>query len=404
MKSLHSFPKATRSRGMSLIETLVGLAIALIAMLIVFQVFSASGERTRTTTSGSDAQVAGTLAMYQLERDIKMAGMGFGQLPPPQPPATPRPWAGSVFGCTVHAYNSTLATPDFTFPLLPVQIIPNATTGAPVQIAVTYGDSAYSVLPRHFNTSTNTTKTLDSRDAFQLGDIVLVISSDTSAAAGKCALIELTGYPPSDAYSVVHAQGAGYTSVYTGATTATMNAAAGANTLVANTGYAYNLGPTPHRNLWQVTPAGAASPNMLVWTDTLHTNTQSQVTEGVVNLQAEYGVDNGNGGAPAVAGDGIISPSEWTTTAPADATPLLAVRFAVLARSQQYEKPPIVNGACTATTVAPFWANDPAGHSFTMFNVDGTTDNSPGNANDWRCYRYRVYESTVPLRNTIWGN
>ena len=93
---------------------------------------------------------------------------------------------------------------------------------------------------------------------------------------------------------------------------------------------------------------------------------------------------------------------------------MLAVRFAVLARSQQYEAPVLVGGVatCQATTALPFWANDPgltartindgSGHKFTLFNVDGTTDSSPANANDWRCYRYRVYEATVPLRNMLW--
>lgn len=375
-----------RNRGMSLIETLVGLAIALIAMLIVFQVFSASGERTRTTTSGSDAQMAGSLALYQLDRDIKMAGMGFGLTP--------------AAGCTVQAYNSALATPNFSFPLMPVQIIPDATTpGAPVKIAVTYGDSALFALGRKFSNPTTTTKMLLSRSAFQRGDIMLVAGQNPPATTYQCALVEITDYPPAssgDLNTVIHAQGS-YTSDYAGATTATMNAVPGVNTFVGSSGFVYNLGPRPQRNQWQVTSAGAAGANLLVWSDTLHSDAQSQVTEGVVNLQAEYGVDDGASGAGgAVGGDGIISPAEWTSTAPTNGTLLLAVRFAVLARSQQYEK-------AAVTTVAPFWANDPAGHSFTMFNVDGTPDSTPGNANDWRHYRYRVYESAVPLRNMIWG-
>ena len=399
----HPATSRRRSQGLSLIETLVGLAIALIAMLIVFQVFSASGERSRTTTSGSDAQVAGSLALFQLDRDLKMAGMGFGLLPPTGV-------AGGVGGCTLNAYNSALAVADVNFPLMPVQIIQGVdalgvVNGSPAQIAVTYGDSAYFALARHFNASTTTSKKLDTRDAFQLGDIVLVTSSDINNV-GSCAMVEITGVPaPDDTFTINHAQGGTYTSVYTGAgTVPTMNAAAGVNTLVAATGFVYNLGPRPQRKLWQVRPAGAAGANLLVWNDTLHSDTQTQVTEGVVNLQAEYGVDDGCGAvciaallaAGAVANDGIISPTEWTITAPADPTRLLAVRFAVLARSQQYEKTAV-------TTVAPFWANDAAGHSFTMFNVDGTADSTPGNANDWRHYRYRVYESAVPLRNLIWG-
>jgi type IV pilus assembly protein PilW len=303
----------------------------------------------------------------------------------------------------VAAHNIALAAPDFTFPLTPVQIIPNALTpGAPVQIAVMYGNSAYFVLGRNFTVgSSATSKKLAARDGFHVGDIVLVTSADIGTLPCAAALVEVTGFPtPDDGHSIVHAQGASYVSFYTGGNPrATMNATSGAATTVAPSGLTYNLGPNPSRNLWQVVGPDPlhpqSNPNFLVFNDTLHSDAQAQAAAGIVNLQAEYGVDNGGSSPGATAGDGIISPSEWTSVQPTDPTRLLAVRFAVLARSQQYE-------ATAVTTVAPFWANDPVGHSFTMFNVDGTADTSPGNANDWRRYRYRVYESIVPLRNMLW--
>ncbi len=178
MKNRCSSSRARHSRGVSLIEILVGLAIALIAALIIFQVFAASGERVRTTTSGSDAQVAGTLALYQVERDIRLAGLGFGMVPAAGV-------EGGVTGCAVAAYNSTLATPVVpNVVLTPVQIIHNATTpGAPDQIVVMYGDSAYFVTSRAFNGSTATSKMLVRRDAFHLGDIVLVSPGPARSAA-----------------------------------------------------------------------------------------------------------------------------------------------------------------------------------------------------------------------------
>lgn len=53
----------------------------------------------------------------------------------------------------------------------------------------------------------------------------------------------------------------------------------------------------------------------------------------------------------------------------------------------------------------PKWA----GGTFVMRNIDGSQDsgatavNGENAANNWRNYRYRVYESVVPLRNIIWG-
>ena len=41
-----------------------------------------------------------------------------------------------------------------------------------------------------------------------------------------------------------------------------------------------------------------------------------------------------------------------------------------------------------------------------MTNVDGTADgfgDANPDPNNWRYYRYRVYERVIPLRNVLWG-
>ena len=70
----------------------------------------------------------------------------------------------------------------------------------------------------------------------------------------------------------------------------------------------------------------------------------------------------------------------------------MSVSLAV-ARSGQFEKT-----AVTADCIAPnnppnsvFWS----GGCFTM--------NDPADGTDWHQYRYRVYETVVPLRNLIWS-
>jgi len=71
-----------------------------------------------------------------------------------------------------------------------------------------------------------------------------------------------------------------------------------------------------------------------------------------------------------------------------------AIRVALLARSRQFERNPV-------TTTAPVWARG----AFVMTNLDGSAQaTSPANpADNWRNYRYRVYEKVIPLRNMIWG-
>jgi type IV pilus assembly protein PilW len=113
------------------------------------------------------------------------------------------------------------------------------------------------------------------------------------------------------------------------------------------------------------------------------------IAGGIVQLQAQYGKDKNN--------DGIVNElTEWETTPPASATEwalVRALRLVVVARSAQAERPKdpvtgqIITGACNTTTVAP-----PA-----SIPIDLTADP------DWQCYRYRVFETVVPLRNQIWA-
>ena len=67
-----------RVRGFSMVELLVGVAIALIGMVLMFQVMERWEGRKRTTSSGSDAQVSGSIAVFSVERDLRMAGHGIG--------------------------------------------------------------------------------------------------------------------------------------------------------------------------------------------------------------------------------------------------------------------------------------------------------------------------------------
>jgi len=112
--------------------------------------------------------------------------------------------------------------------------------------------------------------------------------------------------------------------------------------------------------------------------------------DGIVDLQAQYGKDTD--------GDGVVD--EWTKKLsrnyPAnfdaiDIMQVIAVRLAVLARDDHYHKPSTAGGACEATTAAnrPTWA----GGDFLTFNAPGALPS---------CYKYRAFETVVPLRNMIW--
>ena len=363
-------------RGLSLIELLIGMALSLLAIVAIYQVLSVWDTRRRTITAGSSAQVSGSIAITEIERDLQLSGMGFGNV------------SAATIGCTVSAYNSTFSPQNFSFTFAPVEIVDGA--GLPDTVRVLYGNSAYVVSIQKVNSSTDTTKTLQYRTGFNAGDLVVVAVAEV--APRHCNLFEVTGNVPTDTVSIQHGT-TSYTSFYgAGSVTPTMNSAVAGPSL-PDGGEIYNLGQGGQRTEWTV------ANGVLNRVNTLRTTTLSEVSDGVVNLQAQYGIDGSNGGAI----NGRIEDGEWTKTQPTDWTKVLAVRIAVLARSSQLEKDIVSTSDSIDASLlnSPVWA----GGKFKMLNLDGSSGSTTpaAVANDWHHYRYRVYETIVPLRNMIWG-
>lgn len=380
----------SRRQGFTLVEVLVGMAVALIGMVMMFQSMQIWESRKRTTAGGSDAQVSGSIALFSLERDLKMAGYGFGN--------------AMAMNCAVAAYDSTRPAPSiFNFAMVPV-LITDGAAGAPDTLAVLYGSSSTMSSSQSFDNvnpppavANDGFKRSNTRTGLRLGD--LIIAADSGNAV--CGLFEVTGNTNADGLTVDHGTGA-YLN-YVNNQNVTAQSALAADALarlqgqflnnsgsaryndgtakgVGSSGALFNLGTAPQRNVWQIGTLRYLTVN----NDLANQPAATEVAEGIINLQAEYGVD--------ADGNGVIAAGEWSAAAPASWQQLRAIRVALLARSPQYEKTAV-------TAVVPAWA----GGAFTMTNVDGTADTTPNNANDWRHYRYRVYETVIPLRNIVWG-
>jgi len=352
-----------RERGFSLVEILVGVLIGMIGIIVIFQMLATAEERKRSTASGTDAQITGAVALQTIERDIRLSGYGFS--------------TSAYIGCTVNAYDAGRPGGSFDFTLAPVQIT-QGVSGAPDTITTLWGNSPLFVASQTFSSSTNTSKRTESRSGVQIGDL-LVIANSTS-----CALIEITGNTNADGVTVDHAAGS-YTNLAGSSTLSRYNPGSGVPGYIS--GFYYNLGNGPRRNIWVLRNHKTLTvTNDLMYSDANGdgSNDWLEISDGAIDLQADYGID--------ANGDNKISSSEWTTTNPVNWSKVRAVRVALLLRSGQYERAQV-------TTAAPAWA----GGSFVMSNVDGTPDTNPASDNNWRNYRYRVYETVIPLRNMLWG-
>lgn len=355
---MRTFPH--HARGFSLVEILVAMVIALLGTIIIFQVFSVSEGIKRTSTSGGDAQQFGALSLFTIERDLRMAGYGINN--------------SRLLGCAVRGYDELATPPDLpTFTLAPVTIRVGASDSIADEITLMYSTSDLISNPAQITQNMPNSAAVykvNNRFGFTEGDLII------AAENGKdCSLGQVTGLPGAgQSDNVVHNSG-NYTNANGVNVPARYNKPSGLGESYTTGGVIFNLGAGPVIHTYRV------DANQLVMDSGLAVSTLA-LADNIVLLKAQYGKDT--------TADGSVDAYENTMPllpTAADWAAILTVRLAIVARSAQPEKANVEGGACDATTAAPGWSG-------------GTLDLS-ANPN-WRCYRYRVFETTVPLRNLLW--
>ena len=133
--------------------------------------------------------------------------------------------------------------------------------------------------------------------------------------------------------------------------------------------------------------------------------TPNPIASNVVFMEAQYGIDTNNDNAidAWVTGrDAPWRPGDVLNAPVAQLKQIKAVRFALVVRSSQFERPRDAEGRLQ--TERPRAVADRFHR--TLFPSTGFPAararcrlTFPGTAN----YRYRVYEQIVPLRNQIWN-
>ena len=383
----HGIPHPAQA-GLSLVEIMVGVLIGMIGIVVIFQMLATSETRKRTVSAGSDVQVSGVIGLTSIERDVREAGYGFAS-------AGYDTGITPVMGCTVNAYDTGRPVPAFTYRLTPVQISVGAGTASDTVI-VLRGNGGTFPAAHVFTESSDTSKKTRGRAGISPRDYVLI---GRVAPTLQCMTAEITNVTDADALTIRHNQGSySYTTYLPDGSTSVSARIARFNNLAPpvsfTAGYIFNLGNGPRRNIWTVnqTTGKLQVTNDLLYSDVSPadgTNDAVEISDNVITLKAQYGIDANN--------NGRIEPTEWTTTDPVVVTQwanVLAVRLAILVRSAQFERTPV-------TTTVPSWADG----QFAITNLDGTasTGTPTDPADNWRNYRYRVYETVIPLRNMLWG-
>jgi type IV pilus assembly protein PilW len=331
---------ASRQSGFTLIEIMVGLAIGMLATLIILQVISMFEAQKRITTGSSDAQTNGSIALFRIARELNQAGY-------PLMPVTDSP-----LECTTVTFGTTGITS-----ITPITITQGA-TGTGDTITVRYGNSAMGGIPTTINgmgAPNPNDATVSNNSGCAIGDIALITNGTTCA---------LTAVTDASASTVVPA---------TIALSETTNATAGANLSCLGNWFEVNY---------------AVNNNNLERDNT-------PIVAGIVSLQAQYGISD-------VANSNQVNlwvePSDINIANIADRNRVKAIRIAVVARNEKLDALNVSAGCSSLSASAPTglcaWEGSVSSPA-PAIDLSASTD--------WQKYRYRVFETIVPVRNVIWA-
>lgn len=345
-------------RGLSLVELMVGLFVGLLVILSASGtvMFFEAGKRTSAGTA--NALENATLALYSIERDARMAGLGFV--------------TDNLLACTaINIFYNGVAKADGTA-LAPLVIVGGE--GSSDTITIRYASSLFGATSNRLTAGMPAPSSIlkaNSGNGLAVNNLVLVANPGSE---DPCTLIQVT-----------HIQETGF-----------------------GTDIQHNPGPSPWNppnpeHVFSNAPAYPAGSVLLniggfnwltyrVRNDALElademSGSVATLADNIVFLRAQYGVTDG---LTQTIDQWVDAKDEWKTLDAAHIRAIRAVRVAVVARSPHMEKLAMPGAECDATTAAPVsWPGGPT--------ADLSADPN------WKCYKYRSFSVVVPLKNVIWG-
>lgn len=343
--------------GFSLIELMVGVALAIVTLLVLTAMLMGFNAQKKSTVGSSDAQVAGGVGAFMIERDLRRAGYGINSAP--------------LLGCTLY-----LVDPDggpSPLPLQPVVI----TQGATDQIAVTYSTARHGWHSTQFQSSFAYPGDLTQLDVknpygFNAGDLIVIGQNGVDRDAdgiNDCTLREVTSVSGS---KLSHSGG-------------TYNKPGGEGIAYTNQAMVYNFGLASAAELPERVTYAINANNELTVTSRATQFQPVPIGENIVMLRASYCKDAVN------SPPSTINVCDETVPLTAAAwRQVIAVRFAVVARSPQRES------VVVSDATVKLWPD--------MTLPSGAVVSGPTMTltEEQQHYRYRVYGTLVPIRNMLW--
>lgn len=369
MNSLIDRHAFARQSGFSMIEIMVGMVIAMLGILVMTQIFSATESQKRTTTGGDDAQNAGAIALFNLQRDLRHSGWGTSNFRMIGCDLQLR--AGVTLANTAPVTINHASIPAGDANTDTLLVVSGSTNGSPEGDGITSQPAA-------------ATYAVQTPSSFTANDLVVAVPQNrpTPCSGGGRLILD----------RVVN--------------TASPNVAVATGVSSMSNGTLFNLGRTLKVVVYAIRKGNLTQCDFMVnncadaskATPTLDSTVWITVADSVVSLRAQYGRDT------STPMDSFVDANGWDQVTPSATSSsacgwsrTAAIRLALATRSGQFEK--------NAVTVAsPTWEGTAA---VTGGSTDPTaaapivlSSTAPGS--EWQNYRYKVFQTVVPLRNISW--
>lgn len=341
-----------RLGGTSLVDALVGLAVAMIAMIVVYGAFVATDTVRRNAASTADAQSASRFALFSIASQLANAGAG---------------WSLAARWLDTCPFDANIAT---TLRPIAVLVTDGGADDRPDTLVVRRALAPAIRLPAAFASAAPAGSDfhVQSPDGFVAGDRIVSISR-----TGACAMSQVTAIGPAIA-GVVD---------------------------IAHTPIAIDFPITSV--LLDLGPAALASTlrfdvvsQTLRSQDLANGDAPVPIASNIVNLKVQYGIDSDGDGAldtwVRANASGSWSPATLLAAPRTTLDRILAVRIGMIVRSDRVD---------TALTRDFHWVLfdcDAADKTTCPGRLEGTI--AAGSSGS---YRYRTLETVVPLMNVLWN-
>lgn len=342
-----------KQKGAFTLELMVSLVISVFVLLLVLVLYGNYEKLKVKTTSINKAYSSSYIGLNFLEKNAKQVGFGISGV--------------NFLGCQVKAYNTETGK-SYSFPLTPVEINFASNNKESDSFNFLFGNAENYFAPIKVtnNVSSGDDLLLESRFGINLGDVFIV----GKKREDDCVLKQVSDLPEIGSSRVEYQEKTygdeltGYKNTkYNRGSTITPSPEIGSSFL--------NLGSNPKRQHYYVENEKLMLNNIFDGEDDT-----SVIMNNVVLMKAVYALDNNKDS----------SVDEWSNQVvlAQDMHKIIGMRIGIVI------KIPLKNAKCDETV-------DPQ-----LEWLGGTMDVS--GVENYKCYNFKVLQTTVPFKNIIWKN